>query len=279
VSDTFPRNSRRRAWPILPLLLVAVLLLQGCSAASKRITLPEADEKLVSAKGDPALLAAVQENGKDPFAAIAVFSRDVFLGQSEMLERSSVTLLNEFGNAAILLLRPNEVLPLLKDPTVRRIAWFGPQGRLARLDPSLELDLLSRYGKGQENKDVAILARFRNVPGEPEEQRVTEAGFRVLSRGGPNLVVSGPLSGVPKLLSDEWVIYLEKATGKEGEVFPGGKVTTEVPHSMESVSDIKKLEEKEPLPPQGSGAIPFHPYPRGNNGPVPARAPGGQGSQ
>jgi len=279
VSDTFSPNNRRRARTLLPLLLTAAFLLQGCPAASKRITLPEADEKLVGAKGDPALLAAVQENGKDPFAAIAVFSRDVFLGQSAMLERSSVTLLSEFGNAAILLLRPDEVLPLLKDPTVRRIAWFGPQGRLARLDPSLEMDLLSRFGKGQENKDVAILARFQSVPGEPEERRVAAAGFRVLTRGGPNLVLSGPLSGVPKLLSDEWVIYLEKATGMEGAGLPGGKVTNEVPHSKESVSDVRERDAKEPLPPQKGGPIPFRTYPRGDNAAAPPPAPGTKGSQ
>jgi hypothetical protein len=279
VSVTLPRNRRRRAGPLLPLLLAATLLLPGCPAASKRIALPENEKSLLGAKGDPALLAAVQEGGKDPFAVIAVFSRDAFLGQSAMLERSSVTLLNEFGNAAILLLRPNEVLPLLNDPSVRRIAWFGPQGRLARLDPSLELDLLSRYGKGLEGKDTAILARFRSVPGEPEERRVAEAGFRVLTRGGPNLVVSGPLSGVPKLLSDEWVIYLEKAAGMEGAGIPGGKVTRDVPHSKESVSDVKEREEKNPLPPQGSGPIPFRTYPRGDNTAVPAPDPGGQGSK
>ncbi len=276
MSDTFPRNSRREGWPLLLLLLPAALLLTGCPAASKRNALPEAEERLLAAKGDPALLTAVQEGGKDPFAAIAVFSRDAFLGQSAMLERSSVTLLNEFGNAAILLLRPAEVLPLLKDPTVRRIAWFGPQGRLARLDPSLELDLLSRYGKGLEGKDMAILARFRNIPGEAEERRAAAAGFRVLSREGPNRVISGPLSGVPLLLSDEWVIYLEKATGAHGSGTPGGKVTQGVPHSKESVSDIREREAEEPRPPQGSGPIPFRTYPRRDD---PAAATGTQGSQ
>jgi hypothetical protein len=277
VSDTFPRNSRGRAWPLLLLLLSAGLLSTGCPAGSKPITLPEADEKLVTAKGDPALLAAVRENGKDPFAAIAVFTRDVFLGESAMLERSSVTLLNEFGNTAILLLRPKEVLPLLKEPSVRRIAWFGPQGRLARLDPSLELDLLSRFGKGSEGRDMAILARYRNVPGEQEERRAEEAGFRILSRGGPNLVLSGPASGVPKLLSDDWVIYLEKGTASGGAGVPGEKVTKDVPHSKESVSDVKEREEKNPLSPQRGGPIPFRTYPRPDNGAAPAQ--GTRGAQ
>ncbi len=242
-------------------------LSHGCLAGSGRLALPEADEKLIAVKGDPALLAAVQENGSDPFAAIAVFGRDVFLGESAMLERSSITLLNEFGNTAILLLRPKEVLPLLRNPSVRRVAWFGPQGRLARLDPSLELDMLSRYGKGLERKEMTILVRYRNVAGEREERLAEAAGFRIITRGGPNLVVSGPAAGVPKLLSDDWVIYLEKGTGG-GAAVPGQEVTKEVPHSTESVPEIRKREEKNPSPPQGSGPIPFRGYPRPDNGAV-----------
>jgi len=246
---------------------------------AKRPPLPEAEVKLLAAKGDPALLATVQEGGTDRFAAIAVFTRDTFLWQSAMLEQSSFTLLNEFGNAAILLLRPDDVLPLLKDPTVRRLAWFGPQGRLARLDPTVELDLLSRYGKGREGQDLALLVRYRNVPGEAEERRAVAAGFRILSRGGPNLVVSGPVSGVPLLLSDEWVIYIEKDTGRDREGTPGAKVTSDVPHSKESVSDIRNRETKEPLPPQPGGAIPFRTYPRGGNSAVPETPASSPGSQ
>jgi len=240
--------------------------------AAKRAPLPEAEEKLLATKGDPALLAAVRQGGNERFAAIAVFARDAFLWQSSMLEQSSFTLLNEFGNTAILLLRPDDVLPLLKDPNVRRVAWFGPQGRLARLDPSLELDLLSRYSKGREARDLALLVRYRNVPAETEERKAVAAGYRILSRGGPNLVVSGPASGVPKLLSDEWVIYVEKASEKDAGGRPGAKVTRDVPHSKESASDIQKRETKEPLPPQPSGPIPFRTYPRGE-GSVDAEPP------
>jgi hypothetical protein len=280
VSDTSLRNRRRGAGPLLLFLLAAALLSSGCPAGSKPITLPEADEKLVTSKGDPALLAAVRENGKEPFAAICVFGRDVFLGESAMLERSSITLLNEFGNAAFLLLRPAEVLPLLREPSVRRVAWFGPQGRLARLEPSLELDLLSRYGKGSEGKETQILARYRNVPGEQEERKAEAAGFRILSRGGPNLVLSGPLSGVPKLLADDWVIYLEKGTGAGGTSLSGEKATKEVPHSKESVSDVKERAETNPTPPQGGGPIPFRTYPRQrDDGAAPNPAPDGAGKQ
>jgi len=154
----------------------------------------------------------VRERGKDAFAAIVVFRGNVFLGQSAMLEESSTTVLNEFGNTAILLLTPSQVLPLMKDPSVRRIAWFGPQGRLARLDPSLELDLLARFGAGTEGKEYPVLARFQDVPGEKEERQAAAAGFRVVTRAGPNLELSGPLSGVPRLLEDDRIIYLEKAS-------------------------------------------------------------------
>jgi len=183
----------------------------GCTSAGKRASLPAADEELLGAKGDERLLAAVREGGKDPFAAIAVFRRDAFLGNAAMLEQASIPILDEFGKAAILLLSANQVVPLLKDPSVRRVAWFGPQGLLARLDPSLEMELLSRYEAGSEGKDVSILARFRDVPGEKEDRQLGAAGFRVISRLGPNQVVSGPISGIPRLLESDRIIYLEKA--------------------------------------------------------------------
>ncbi len=49
-----------------------------------------------------------------------------------MLERSSIPILDEMGNAALLLVRPGQVFPLLMDPSLVKAAWFGPQGRLAR---------------------------------------------------------------------------------------------------------------------------------------------------
>ncbi len=280
MSDTFPRNRNalRAALPAFLALLAAAFLLPGCPEDSKHAALSAAEEELLETRGDNALRDTVREGGKEPFAAIAVFRGDAFLGQSAMLDRASIPLLNEFGNAAILLLHPNEVLPLLKDPSVRRLAWFGPQGRLARLDPSLELDLLARYGKGTDGKDAPILARFRSVPGETEERQVAAAGFRILSRGGPNLLVSGPWSGVPRLLEIERVIYLEKGT--ENEKAAGGTVTKDVPHSKESVSDMKKRDAREPPPSRGEVSIPFRSYPRGDNNDIPPQpAPRNGGSR
>jgi hypothetical protein len=208
VSDSSPRNRRSAAL----FLLSAAFLLAGCPGAGTRGVLPPAEEELLLEKGDPALLDAVRRGGSGPFAALAVFRGDAFLRHSAKLEQSSVPILNEIGSAALLLLRPAQVVPLLKDPDIRRIVWFAPQGRLARLDPSLELDVLSRYGAGTEGKERELLLRFRDVPGETDERSVAAAGYRVVTRAGPNLVVSGPLSGVPKLLANDRIIYLEKAS-------------------------------------------------------------------
>jgi len=210
VSASFPRNSRPASAALF--LLSAAFLLAGCPAGGKQAVLPPADEEILRAKGDEPLLATVRGGGMGPFAALAVFRGDAFLRHSAKLEQASIPVLNELGTAAFLLLRPGQVLPLLKDPDIRRIAWFGPQGRLARLDPSLELDVMARYGDGTEGKDRDLLLRCRDVPGESEERSVTAAGYRIVTRAGPNLVVSGPYGGLPKLLANDRIIYIEKAS-------------------------------------------------------------------
>ena len=50
------------------------------------------------------------------------------------------------------------------------------------------------------------------MPEAKEERAVEAAGFKILTRAGPNLLISGPMSGIPKLLTDDWVVYLEKGT-------------------------------------------------------------------
>ncbi|HEX9190913.1 MAG TPA: hypothetical protein VF847_02380 [Candidatus Deferrimicrobiaceae bacterium] len=210
MSASSPRNSSPGTAALL--LLSAAFLLAGCSAGGKQAVLPPGEEEILLAKGDERLLAAVRAGGTGTFAALAVFRGNAFLRHSAMLEQASIPLLNELGNAAILLLRPGQVVPLLMDPGVLRIAWFGPQGRLARLDPSLEMDVLGRYGDGTEGRDRDLLLRCRDVPGEAGERPVTAAGYRIVTRAGPNLMVSGPYSGLPKLLADDRIIYIEKAS-------------------------------------------------------------------
>jgi len=199
---------------IRPLLLLAVFLplLSGCLFGEKRRTFPPPEEDLLRAKADSRLRKEAETGGSEPFAAIAVYSNDVFLEQSEALGRSSLTVLNEMGRAAILLLSPGQIVSLLKDPSLRKAVWLGPQGRLARLDPSLEMDLLTRFGAGTEDRDVDLLLRFVDAGGAEEERHVAAAGFRVVTRAGPNWVVTGPMMGIPKLLESDRIIYIEKAS-------------------------------------------------------------------
>ena len=271
MSASSPRNSSPATAALL--LLSAAFLLAGCPAGGKQAVLPPAEEEILRAKGDERLLAVVRGGGTEPFAALAVFRGNAFLRHSAMLDQASIPVLNELGNAAIVLLRPGQVLPLLKEPDVRRIAWFGPRGRLARLDPSLELDAMARYGDGTDGKDRTILLRCRDVPGVSEEGSVTAAGYRIVTRAGPNLVVSGPYNRLPELLGNDQIIYLEKASTQA----TGNKVTKDVPHSTESVSDMKEREAREPLPPRGDVAIPSHRIPRGDNTAAPAPPAGADG--
>ena len=209
MSDTSPQS--RRARRLAPLLLAVFLpLVSGCLFGEKRPTLSPADEELLGTKADARLRKEAETGGSDPFAAIAVYRNDVFLHQSEALGKSSLTVLNEMGPTVILLLSPGQIVPLLKDPSLRKAAWIGPQGLLARLDPSLELDLLSRFGAGTEERDVSLLVRLTDVGGAVEERLISAAGFRVETRAGPNWVVTGPMSGLPKLLEIDRIIYIEK---------------------------------------------------------------------
>jgi len=187
-------------------------LLTGCRFGEKRRTFSPPDNELLQTKADPRLRKEAATGGDEPFAAIVVYRNDVFLEQSESLQRSSLTVLNELGNSVILLLRPGQIVPLLKGPSLRKAAWFGPQGLLARLEPSLELDMLSRYGAVTEDRDADLLLRFVDVGGEKEERHVTAAGYRIVTRAGPTWVVAGPMSGLPKLLESDRIIYIEGAS-------------------------------------------------------------------
>lgn len=216
MSDTSARSLKccTRWGRLLSLLLLAASLplLAGCRFGEKRRTFSPPDTELLRAKADPRLRKEAESGGTEPFAAIAVFRNDVFLDQSEALGRSSLTILNELGSSAILLLYPAQIVPFLKDPSVRKLAWFGPQGLLARLDPTLEFDLLARFGAGTEDLDVNLLLRFVDVGGAAEERHVTDSGFRIATRAGPNWVVSGPIAGIPKLLESDRITYIEKAS-------------------------------------------------------------------
>jgi hypothetical protein len=203
------RNTQARR--LLPLLLLAVFLplVSGCLLGEKRPTFSPPEEELLRTKADPRLRKEAETGGSELFEAIAVFRNDVFLDQSEVLGRSSLTVVNELGRTAILQLSPGQIIPLLKDPSLQKAAWIGRQGLLARLDPSLELDLLARFGAGTEERDVNLLLRLVDVGGAAEERHVVAAGFAVVTKAGPNWIVTGPMSGLPKLLEIDRIIYIE----------------------------------------------------------------------
>ena len=211
MSDTFLQRKHRKGKSKALLFVTVAVLLTSCFGATPYVPTKD-DDDLFKAKGvDKALYEAVCKGESDPFALIAVFRNDVFRSRSAALEQSFIPVLNEFGNAALLLVRPGEVLPLLKDPSLIKAAWFGPQARLARLDPPLEFDMLNHFGKGTESSNIVILIQFRAIPKAAEEKAVTAAGFQIHAKEGPTFKITGPISGIPKLLDHDWIIYLEKA--------------------------------------------------------------------
>ncbi|MFA6146916.1 MAG: hypothetical protein WC899_01745 [bacterium] len=212
MSDISLQSRRARRLLFLFLLAAVLPLASGCRFGEKRPTFSPPDQELLRAKADPRLRKEAESGGAEPFAAIVVYRNNVFLDQSEALGRSSLTVLNEMGNTVILLLSPGQIVPLLKDPSLRKAAWFGPQGLLARLDPSLEIDMLLRFGAGTEDRDVDLLLRLLDVGGAEEDRHVASAGFRVVTKAGPTWIVTGPMSGLPKLLESDRIIYIEGAS-------------------------------------------------------------------
>jgi hypothetical protein len=187
-------------------------LASGCLLGEKRRTFSPPEEEILRAKADTLLRKEAESGGSEPFAAIVVYRNDVFLGHSEALAASSLTVLNEMGRTAILQLSSAEIVPLLKNPSIQKAAWIGPQRLLARLDPSLELDLLARFGAGTEERDVSLMLRLVDVGGAEEERQVVAAGFAVATKTGPDWIVTGPMSGLPKLLQIDRIIYIEGAS-------------------------------------------------------------------
>jgi hypothetical protein len=212
VSDSSPPSHKARRLLSLLLLAAFLPLASGCLFGETRRTFSPPDEELLRAKADPRLRKEAETGGNEPFAAIAAYRNNVFLDQSEALGRSSLTVLNEMGRTVILLLSPAQIVPLLKDPSLQRAAWIGPQWRLARLDPSLELELLARFGAGTEGRDVNLMLRLVDAGGAAEERGVAAAGFAVATTTGPDWIVTGPMSGLPKLLEMDRIIYIEGAS-------------------------------------------------------------------
>jgi hypothetical protein len=129
-----------------------------------------------------------------------------------MLDQANLSVLNMFGNTAILLLNSPDIPPLLKEQSVKKIHYLCRQGALARLDTPFELDMMRRFGEGKEGDPIDFLIRFREPPAEKDEKLLEAAGFTVQTRAGTIWVVTGPLRHLARLLESDRIIYYEAAS-------------------------------------------------------------------
>ena len=197
------------------ILLVAtllLLLLPACREDRKRPDLTAEQEAILKEKADGKVGLIIRENLPALFAGIVVFRSDVFLTQSEMLSRRNLSVLDSFGNAAIVLLNSPDIPPLLLEESVRKIFYLCRQGPLARMHPAFLMEVLKAFGEGKETAPASFLVRFREVPQEKEEKFVESAGVTVASRAGFVWAVSGPLTALPRLLEDDRILFYEGAS-------------------------------------------------------------------
>jgi hypothetical protein len=197
------------------ILFLALLAFPGCKEDKPPVELGPGDQELLRAKADPKIGVIITENLPALFAGVVVFRSDAFLHQSRMLDAANIPVLNTFGNTAILHLNSPDILPLLKEPSVKKVFYLCRQGALARLDTPFELDLLKRYGDGKEDQPVRFHIRFREPPEEKDDLLLKAAGFTVHSRTGYVWSVTGPLRGIPSLLESDRIINYGSAS-KDG---------------------------------------------------------------
>jgi hypothetical protein len=193
-------------------LLIASLLFPGCKEDKPRVELTPEDKELLGAKADNKIGIIIKENLPALFAGVVVFSSDAFVTQSRMLDQANLSVLNMFGNTAILLLNSPDIPPLLKEKSVKKIRYLCRQGALARLDTPFELDVMRRFGEGKEDDPIDFLIRFREPPAEKDEKLVEAAGFTVQSRTGYVWAVTGRLRHLPLLLESDRISFYESAS-------------------------------------------------------------------
>jgi hypothetical protein len=185
------------------LLFAALLFLPGCKEEKPRVELTPEEKELLRAKADEKIGIIIAENLPALFAGVVVFDSDAFVYQSHMLDQANLSVLNMFGNAAILLLNSPDIPPLLKERSVKKIYYLCRQGGLVRLDPSFEMDVMRRFGEGKEDASIDFLIRFRDAPDDKDEKLVDAAGFAVRSRSGSVWTVTGPLRHLARLLESD----------------------------------------------------------------------------
>ena len=197
------------------ILLVAtllLLLLPACKEDRKRPDLTAEQEAILKEKADEKIGLIIRENLPALFAGIVVFRSDAFLTQSEMLSRRELSVLDSFGNAAVVLLNSPDIPPLLQEKSVRKVFYLCRQGPLARFHPAFLMEVLKAFGEGKEAVPVDFLVRFREMPQEKDEKFVEAAGVTVASRAGFVWAVSGPLTSLPRLLEDDRILFYEGAS-------------------------------------------------------------------
>jgi len=187
---------------VLLLAVLVALLLPACREDRKRPELTPEEEAILKEKTDGKIGLIIRENLPALFVGIVVFRSDVFLTQSAMLDRRELSVLDSFGNTALVLLNSPDVPPLLKEESVKKVYYFCRQGPLARIHPAFLMGILKQFGAGKENE----------VPHEKEETFVEGAGFTVDARAGYVWSLSGPLTSLPLLLEDDRILFYEGAS-------------------------------------------------------------------
>lgn len=194
------------------LLLVALLFLPGCKEEKARAELSPEEKELLRTKADEKIGIVIEGNLPALFAGLVVFDSDGFLSQSGMLDRANISVLNMFGNTAILLLNSPHILPLLKERSVKKVYYLCGQRALVRLDPSFEMEVMRRFGEGKEDEPVSFSIRFRDAPVDKDALLVEAAGFTVGSHIGNVWVIAGPLVQLPRLLESDRITLYENAS-------------------------------------------------------------------
>ena len=194
------------------LLIAALFLPAGCKEEKPKVLLTAEDNAILREKADEKIGTIITGNLPALFAGLVVFRSDAFMYQSQMLDRANISVLNVFGNTAILLLNSPDIPPLLKENSVKKVHYLCRQGPLARFDPSFEMELLRRFGEGKEGDPVPFFIRFGEPPNDKDGKFVEAAGFTIETRAGFVWAVAGPLTSLYRLLEYDRIIYYEKAS-------------------------------------------------------------------
>jgi len=201
------------------ILLAASLLLPACKEETIKPVLSPEEKELLRTKADEKIGVIITENLPALFAGIVAFDKDAFAYQSHMLDEAEISVLNTFGKSAILLLNSPNIIPLMKQKSVKKVSYLCRQGALVRLDTPFEMELMRRYGEGKEGEKIAFMIRFKETPDEKDRKKgeldtklVEGAGFKIVTKAGLVCTLEGPLSSVPRLLEYDGIVFYEIAS-------------------------------------------------------------------